>query len=530
MPDAEAHAQDLLLARRQCREHLARLLAQVALDCSLDRRGRELVLDKISQRTFFFVADWRFERNRFLDDLEHLLDLVQRHLHLLGDFLGAGFAAEPLHQQARHAQQLVDGLDHVHRDANGAALVGDRARHRLPNPPRRVRRKFVAALIFELVHRAHQADVAFLDKVEKAEPAIGVALGEADDEAQVGLGQFLFRATALVLSGGDRLELARVILAVVLRFLFDFANRLLRQANPRRDIEQVFADVIYLENVAAVFGLGGFFKQISARASGRLFVFRDGVMRDAVLLQEVAHLADHRFHQAARQRHRAQFFLHALVVALQVLVEFGFAARAGLVAEFFLDGLDFGAQVGQLLGRQAEFLELPFVGLGTALFVGIIGRLGGVFEHVAEVGFARLDSLAHSNHEIEHDRRAQHFFFDFILAGLDALGDLDFLLARQQLEVAHLLEIEPNRVRRLAERIRRRRGGLGRFFGLFLGLDLDLVGAFGRDFLEDLDIKILEAVERGAQVGGRCDILRQVVVDLLEGQVTLLAAEIDQPL
>src|ERR1700689_4792825 len=151
LPDAEAHAQDLLLARRQRGEHLARLLAEVALDCGLDGRRRDRVLDEIAERTFFFGPNRRFERNRFLDDLEHLLDLVQRHLHLLGDFLGAGFAAEPLHQQARHAKQLVDGLDHVHRDANGAALVGDRARHRLPNPPRRVRRKFVAALIFELV-------------------------------------------------------------------------------------------------------------------------------------------------------------------------------------------------------------------------------------------------------------------------------------------------------------------------------------------------------------------------------------------
>src|SRR5271168_2144761 len=88
LPDAEAHAQDLLLARRQRGQHLARLLAEVALDCGFDRGRRELVLDKIAERTFFFVADWSFERDWFLDDLEHLLDLVQRHLHLLRDFLG----------------------------------------------------------------------------------------------------------------------------------------------------------------------------------------------------------------------------------------------------------------------------------------------------------------------------------------------------------------------------------------------------------------------------------------------------------
>jgi len=356
-------------------------------------------------------------------------------------------------------------------------------------------------LILELVHRAHQADVAFLDEVEKAKAAIGVTLGQADDEAQVGLGQLLFRAAALVLSGGDGLELARVFLAGVLGLFFDFANSFLRQANSGRDIEQVLADIIYLQDVPAVFGFGGFLEQVSARAAGRFLVLRDRVLRDAELFKEVAHLADHRFHQAARQRHRAQFLFHALVQTGQVLVEVGLAARTGLVAEFFLDCLDFGAQVGELPGRERQFLALALVGFGSALFVGFVRRFGGVLEDIAQIGFACLHAFAHSNHEIERDRRAQHFLFDFVLAGFDALGNFDFLFPREKLEVAHLLEIEPDGVRRLAKRICSRRRGLGRFFGLFLAFDLDFVGAFGRDFLEHLDIKVLEAVQRGAQVG-----------------------------
>src|SRR5208283_4686975 len=79
LADAEAHAQDLLLARGERGQHLARLLAEVALDGGLDGGRREFVLDKIAKRTFFLVADRRFERDRFLDDLEHLLDLVERH-------------------------------------------------------------------------------------------------------------------------------------------------------------------------------------------------------------------------------------------------------------------------------------------------------------------------------------------------------------------------------------------------------------------------------------------------------------------
>ena len=202
----------------------------------------------------------------------------------------------------------------------------------------------------------------------------------------------------------------------------------------------------------------------------------------------------------------------------------------GLLWSFFFDCVDLGAQVGQLFGREAKLLELTFVGFGAALFVGIVRRFGGILEHVAQVGFARLDALAHSNHEIEHDRRAEHFFFDFVLAGLDPLGNFDFLLPREKLEVAHLLQIETNRIRRFAERISRRGRGFGRFFGLFLGLDFDFVGAFGRDFLEHLDVEVLEAVERGAQVGRRRDVLRQEVVYLLEGEIALLATEIDEAL
>ena len=75
----------------------------------------------------------------------------------------------------------------MHGDADGAGLVGDGAADRLADPPRGVRGELVAALVLELVHRAHQADVAFLDQVQEAEAAVGVALGDGDHEAQVRL-------------------------------------------------------------------------------------------------------------------------------------------------------------------------------------------------------------------------------------------------------------------------------------------------------------------------------------------------------
>ena len=106
---------------------------------------------------------------------------------LLGDLFRRRLAAELLDEVAARADQLVDRLDHVHRDADRARLVGDRAGDRLANPPRRVGRELVAAAVLELLDGLHQADVAFLDQVQELQAAVGVLLGDRHDETQVGL-------------------------------------------------------------------------------------------------------------------------------------------------------------------------------------------------------------------------------------------------------------------------------------------------------------------------------------------------------
>ena len=114
---------------------------------------------------------------------------------------GSGSCAGLLQDLARDAVHLVDGFDHVHRDADGARLVGDRTRDRLADPPGGIGRELVAAAIFELVHRLHQADVAFLDQVEELQAAVGVFLGNRNHQAQVGLGHFALGAARLGFAG-----------------------------------------------------------------------------------------------------------------------------------------------------------------------------------------------------------------------------------------------------------------------------------------------------------------------------------------
>src|SRR6185312_4571835 len=182
--DAEAHLDHLLLARRQRLQHRLGLFLQIEVDHRFGRRDHLAIFDEVAQMRIFLFADRRLERDRLLCDLQHLADLGHRDVHPFGDLLGSRLATELLDQRARRANQLVDRLDHVDRDADRARLVGDGAGDRLADPPRRVGRELVAAAVLELVDRLHQADVALLNQVEELQAAIGVLLGDRDDEAE----------------------------------------------------------------------------------------------------------------------------------------------------------------------------------------------------------------------------------------------------------------------------------------------------------------------------------------------------------
>src|SRR5262249_3321261 len=149
-------------------QYLSRLFFETGVYGGVRRRHRLPILDEIAQRALFFVTDRGLERYRLLDDAQHLADLVERHLHLHGDLFRRGLASELLHQIARRADDLVDRFDHVDGNADGAGLIGDGPADRLADPPRGVRRKFVAALILEFFYRTHQSDVAFLYQIEKS--------------------------------------------------------------------------------------------------------------------------------------------------------------------------------------------------------------------------------------------------------------------------------------------------------------------------------------------------------------------------
>src|SRR5205085_7875418 len=85
----------------------------------------------------------------------------------------------------------------VHRQADGAARVGDAAGDGLADPPRGVGGELEALAPVELLDRVHQAQVALLDEIEEGQPRRLVLLRDRADEAQVGLEERALRVLAL---------------------------------------------------------------------------------------------------------------------------------------------------------------------------------------------------------------------------------------------------------------------------------------------------------------------------------------------
>src|SRR5271157_3653631 len=138
--ETEAHLDDFFFARGQSAQDLSGLVLEVHVDHGFGRRDYGAVFDEVTKMRIFLFTNRRFERDWLLRDLQHLAHFRHRNVHALGDFFAGRLSTQFLHQLPRGADQLVDGLDHVHRNTDGARLVGDGAGDGLPDPPRRVGR------------------------------------------------------------------------------------------------------------------------------------------------------------------------------------------------------------------------------------------------------------------------------------------------------------------------------------------------------------------------------------------------------
>src|SRR5438105_6468375 len=174
--ETEAQLKHAPFAAGEAFEHALDLLLEELVARGVARGEGLVVGDEVPEVRVLFLADRRLERHRLLRDLHDLADLVGGDQHPLGDLLRGRLAAELLEQATRDADELVDRLDHVDRDADGPRLVRDGARDGLTDPPRRVGRELIALAVVELLDRADETDVAFLDEVEERHAAADVLL------------------------------------------------------------------------------------------------------------------------------------------------------------------------------------------------------------------------------------------------------------------------------------------------------------------------------------------------------------------
>ena len=182
---AKAQLDNLALTIGKRIEHLGELLLQHGEAGGIGRNDGLGVLDKVAQLGILFLADGGLERHGLLRDLLDLADAVGTHVHLGTDLLGGRVATQVLEKLTLHADELVDGLDHVHGNTDGTGLVGDSARDGLTDPPRGVRGELKALLVVELLDGADQTEVALLNQVQEQHAAADIALGDGDDQTQV---------------------------------------------------------------------------------------------------------------------------------------------------------------------------------------------------------------------------------------------------------------------------------------------------------------------------------------------------------
>src|SRR5471030_301743 len=212
--DTEAHAQNLGFTGSEAGENFASRFFKALNGSHIDWRLHGRVFDEVTQMGVFVITDRGFHGDRLFSDLQYLADLVLRHFHAFAQLFRGRFATHFLQHLAGNTVELVDRLDHVHRNTDGAGLVGDRASDRLTDPPAGISRELVAATVFELVHSLHQADVAFLEQIEELQATVGVLLGDGDHQSHVRFNHLFLRAAGFGLT--DRHATVDVL---------DFGNR-----------------------------------------------------------------------------------------------------------------------------------------------------------------------------------------------------------------------------------------------------------------------------------------------------------------
>ena len=199
------------------------------------------------------------------------------------------------------------------------------------------------------------------------------------------------------------------------------------------------------------------------------------------------------------------------------------------MGRFFCEtAANFSIRLAGLLVGLGQVVDLPGELLQTVLedFVGDLLLVEG--DHFLDGADALLEVLAHRQQFVDDDRRARERFQHPQLPALDALGDFHFAFARKQRHSSHLAQIHADGVVGFFESAGREvefdvLAGFSFFFELLIERG---GGKFGS--LQHVDSLRTNGGQQIVQVLGRMHVVRDKVVDLVIGQISLLFTCVDQ--
>ena len=135
-------------------------------------------------------------------DRPQSFNLLDVGFELTGYFLIRRRTAGFPFKLTKRAQKPMELIIHVHGNPHRARLVGEGPRHSLPYPPSGVGRELETPVVIELFRRAHQSNIAFLNKIQEVQPAVDILFRHGNHQAQIGFHKGNYIPNYTVLTDG----------------------------------------------------------------------------------------------------------------------------------------------------------------------------------------------------------------------------------------------------------------------------------------------------------------------------------------